>query len=82
MVKEEPTRKVHRRLRDAGFAPAGGKGDHTKWLRPSGFHVSIPDADKSISPGVVRQINKAIEKAAQSSRAKPDTDPADAQKGE
>ena len=82
MVKEEPTRKVHRRLRDAGFAPAGGKGDHTKWLHPSGFHVSIPDADKSISPGVVRQINKAIEKAAQSSGAKPDTDPADAQKGE
>jgi predicted RNA binding protein YcfA (HicA-like mRNA interferase family) len=76
MVREEPTRKVVRRLKDAGFTPAGGRGDHTKWLHPSGVHVSIADSDKSISPGVVRQVNKAIEKAGLANKPEPVDDSA------
>lgn len=63
MVKEEPTRKVLRRLRDAGFTPVDAKGSHTKWVHPSGAKVTIPDAHRNISPGVVRQVNTAIDQS-------------------
>jgi len=62
MVSEEPTRKVTKRLRDAGFAPVRTVGSHTVWQNGS-VKVTVPDGHRTISPGVVRQINKAIEEA-------------------
>jgi predicted RNA binding protein YcfA (HicA-like mRNA interferase family) len=63
VVKEEPTRTVTKRLRKAGFSPTDAAGSHTKWTHQMGPSVSIPDGHRTISPGVVRQVNNAIAEA-------------------
>ena len=45
----------------AGFTQSEGKGSHTKWIHPSGSWVTVPTGYRTISPGVVRQVNKAIQ---------------------
>ncbi|MBO9555593.1 type II toxin-antitoxin system HicA family toxin [Cellulomonas sp.] len=60
MVSEQPTRKVTRELRDAGFTPTRTVGSHTRWQHPSGVSITVPDGHRTISPGVYRQITKAI----------------------
>ncbi|WP_434056629.1 type II toxin-antitoxin system HicA family toxin [Leifsonia sp. McL0608] len=65
MVSEEPTRKLIRRLKAAGFSADRTVGSHTVYATADGRHtVTVPDGHKTISPGVVRQVNKAIEEAA------------------
>ncbi len=63
MVSEEPTRKMVREFKDAGWAPLpGGDGSHTKYGCSCGSHTfSLPDGHRVISPGVVRKARKAIE---------------------
>jgi predicted RNA binding protein YcfA (HicA-like mRNA interferase family) len=63
MVSEEPTRAVTKRLRQAGFSPTDAAGSHTKWIHPLGPSVIIADGHRTISPGVFRQVNKAIAEA-------------------
>lgn len=63
MIAEQPTRKVTRELRDAGFAPVRTVGSHTRWEHPSGVGVSVPDGHRTISPGVYRNILKALKEA-------------------
>ncbi|WP_255802061.1 type II toxin-antitoxin system HicA family toxin [Mycobacteroides abscessus] len=63
MVSEEPTRSVVRRLKKAGFEQTPGHGSHSRWRHPSGVVVTVPDGHRTISPGVVRIINKTIEQA-------------------
>lgn len=63
MVSEEPTRKVVKRLKDAGSTRTDAEGSHSKWTHPSGTWVSVPDGHRVISPGVVRKINKAIKQS-------------------
>lgn len=63
MVKEESTRSVTRRLKEAGFIRTGTDGRHSKWTHPSGVWVPVPDSHRTISPGVVRNINKKIEES-------------------
>jgi predicted RNA binding protein YcfA (HicA-like mRNA interferase family) len=63
MVSEEPTRKIVKRLKAAGFIRTDAEGSHAKWEHPSGASVIVPDGHRMISPGVVRQINKAITEA-------------------
>ena len=63
MAKEESTRSVVKRLRKAGFTRRDAEGSHAKWMHPSGAWVSIADGHKTISPGVVRQVDKAIAEA-------------------
>lgn len=65
MVGEEPARKIVKRLRQAGFIQSDAKGSHTKWSHPSGVQVIIPSGHRTISPGVVRQVNKAIKESEQ-----------------
>jgi predicted RNA binding protein YcfA (HicA-like mRNA interferase family) len=60
MIAEQPTRKIKKRLREAGFAPDRTEGSHTFWKGPNGVSISVPDGHSTISPGVVRQIEKAI----------------------
>jgi len=60
VVKEEPTRKITKRLKAAGFTRTDAEGSHGKGTHPSGAQVSIPDGHRTISPGVVRQVNNAI----------------------
>ena len=62
MVSEEPTRKIVKRLRDAGFAADRTTGSHTVWVNGS-VSISVPDGHKTISPGVVRKVNQAIKEA-------------------
>lgn len=63
MVSEQPTRKMVKELRNAGFEVVGTEGSHTKWRHPSGAWVSVPDGHRTISPGVVRKIRNAIKEA-------------------
>jgi len=48
-------------LRAAGWLPGKTVGSHTKWHRPNGLTFSVPDGHKKISPGVMGQIEKALE---------------------
>lgn len=66
MVKEEPTRSVTKRLKQAGFTRTSTDGRHSKWTHPSGVWVPVPDSHRTISPGVVRKINEKITEATQS----------------
>jgi len=63
MVKEDATRSVTKRLRDAGFTRTSNDGRHAKWTHPSGVWVAVPESHKTISPGVVRKINQAIDES-------------------
>lgn len=63
MVSAEPTRSVTKRLRKAGFTRTEAEGSHAKWTHPSGVWVSLPDGHRTISPGLVRKVNKAIEES-------------------
>lgn len=63
MAKDEKARDVIKRLRAAGFTQTQGKGSHTKWTHPSGVTVVVPTGHPVISPGVVRQVNKAIDES-------------------
>lgn len=63
MVKEEATRSIIKRLKDAGFTRVSTDGRHSKWAHPSGAWVPVPDSHKMISPGVVRKINQAIQQS-------------------
>jgi len=62
MIAEQPTRKVIKQLHAAGFTRVrDAKGSHSKWACPTGKHaVTIPDGHKTISPGVLRNVNKVI----------------------
>ena len=52
------------RLLKAGFVKSDGKGSHTRWVHPqSGAYVVVPTGHRKISPGVVRQVNRAIERS-------------------
>lgn len=62
MVSEEPTRKITKRLKDAGFVILRTDGSHSVWAKGA-TSVSVPDGHRTISPGVVRQVNKAIQEA-------------------
>jgi predicted RNA binding protein YcfA (HicA-like mRNA interferase family) len=62
MVSELPTRKVTKMLRQAGWEPVRTVGSHTLWRSAGGNRtLTVPDGHRSISPGVVRQILKALE---------------------
>ncbi|HET9875934.1 MAG TPA: type II toxin-antitoxin system HicA family toxin [Mycobacterium sp.] len=63
MVKEEPTRDVIERLKAAGFVRVSTDGRHSKWRHPSGAWVPVPDSHRTISPGVVRKIDRAIKES-------------------
>ncbi len=62
MVSEQPTRKVLRELREAGFVAVRRSGSHTIYAH-GGISVTVPDGHRMISPGVYRQILRKIEEA-------------------
>ncbi len=62
MTTEQPTRKIVRALKDAGFTPLRTKGSHTMWANGS-VQVSVPDGHRTISPAVVRKVEQAISEA-------------------
>jgi predicted RNA binding protein YcfA (HicA-like mRNA interferase family) len=62
VVSEQPTRKVLRELKDAGFVALRRNGSHTVYAKGMVL-VTVPDGHRLISPGVYRQILKKIEEA-------------------
>ena len=63
MVSEQPTRKVLKLLRSAGWVSGHTVGSHTKWTGPNGMTFSLPDGHRQISPGVYSKLLKAIKGA-------------------
>jgi len=62
VVSEQPTRKVLRELKDAGFTAVRRSGSHTVYMNGT-ISVAVPDGHRMISPGVYRQILTKIEEA-------------------
>jgi predicted RNA binding protein YcfA (HicA-like mRNA interferase family) len=61
MVSEQPTRKMVREFKDAGWSPVRTVGSHTVYECATGEHsFSLPDGHKTISPGVVRKARQAL----------------------
>jgi predicted RNA binding protein YcfA (HicA-like mRNA interferase family) len=61
MVSEQPTRRVLKLLRKAGWEPVRSVGSHTVWRSADGTRsLSIPDGHTMISPGIVRQVHRAL----------------------
>ncbi|XKG81462.1 type II toxin-antitoxin system HicA family toxin [Microbacterium aerolatum] len=58
---EQPTRKVTRLLNDSGWRSLRTVGSHTTWIGPKGTSFTLPDGHKTISPGVYRNLLKAID---------------------
>jgi predicted RNA binding protein YcfA (HicA-like mRNA interferase family) len=64
VVSDESARSVVKRLRQAGFVKADSRGSHTKWRHPeSAAYVVVPTGHRKISAGVVRQVDRAIERS-------------------
>lgn len=61
MVSEQPTRKVVKQMRDAGWMPLRTVGSHTVWQSPAGATFTLPDGHRTISPGVYRKLLKALD---------------------
>lgn len=61
MIAPAPTREIVKQLQKAGFTQRDGKGSHSMWTCPHGnYSISLVDGHRTISPGVRRQVNKAI----------------------
>ncbi len=61
MVSEQPTRKMIKAFRDAGWEPKRTAGSHTVWACSCGTHTfTLPDGHRIISPGVAAKAFKAL----------------------
>lgn len=61
MIAPAPSRQIVKQLKDAKFTSRPGKGSHTVWnCRHGRFEVSVATGNKTISPGVRRQVDNAI----------------------
>ena len=62
MVGEQPTRKVVKAFRDAGWRRVRTEGSHSLYECSCGQHAFVlPDGHRVISPGIVRKVDKALE---------------------
>ncbi|MDQ1113918.1 putative RNA binding protein YcfA (HicA-like mRNA interferase family) [Microbacterium testaceum] len=64
MVSEQPTPKVVKMMRKAGWTPLRTVGSHTVWESPEGAKFTLPDGHRTISPGVYRNLLKAMGESA------------------
>jgi len=60
MTSSQDTRKVVKMLRNAGWTAGRTIGSHTAWVGPNGTPFSLPDGHREISPGVYRNLLKAM----------------------
>lgn len=61
MVTEMTTRKVVKLLVEAGWTRVRTAGSHSVWSSADGTRsVTVPDGHRVVSPGVVRQVVKAL----------------------
>lgn len=61
MVSEQPTRKVVKAFKDAGWRQVRTEGSHSLYECSCDRHTfALPDGHRMISPGVVRKAGKAL----------------------
>lgn len=65
MVKPMKYRELAKRLREAGFTPVPGKGEHERWSYPGIDRPVIITRTREVSPAVTRNALKAIAKKEQ-----------------
>ncbi|MDE2591900.1 MAG: type II toxin-antitoxin system HicA family toxin [Actinomycetales bacterium] len=63
MVSDQPTRKAVKMLQSAGWQRLRTVGSHSIWRSPKGDTFTLPDGHRRISPGVYRNLLKALEAA-------------------
>ncbi|MDR6098975.1 putative RNA binding protein YcfA (HicA-like mRNA interferase family) [Microbacterium sp. SORGH_AS454] len=51
-------------MRKAGWTPLRTVGSHTVWESPEGAKFTLPDGHRTISPGVYRNLLKAMGESA------------------
>ena len=61
MVSEQSTRKVTKLLKRRGWRPLRTVGSHTTWEGPNGTTFTLPDGHSTISPGIYRKLQKALD---------------------
>ena len=62
MVSEQPTRKMVKELKDAGWTVLRTDGRHPVYQCPCGEHrFALPESHRTVSPGVVRKCRNAID---------------------
>ena len=62
MVKAMKYRELVARLEAAGFTRSQGRGDHERWSYPGIDRPVIITQSREVSPALVRNALKAIEK--------------------
>jgi predicted RNA binding protein YcfA (HicA-like mRNA interferase family) len=61
MVSEQPTRKVVKAFKDAGWKRIRTEGSHGVYECSCGQHkFTLPDGHREISPGVFRKASKVL----------------------
>jgi predicted RNA binding protein YcfA (HicA-like mRNA interferase family) len=61
MVSEQPTWIVVKAFKDAGWRRVRTEGSHSSYVCACGRHrFTLPDGHRVISPGLVRQVVKAL----------------------
>jgi len=65
MVKPMKYRELAKILKQAGFIPREGKGDHEVWS--NGPHRVVLTQTREVSPGLVRKAFTAIEQSREES---------------
>ena len=54
-------RDFERYLKDSGCIPVKGTNAHVKWVNTNGtYQASIPSTHHEVSPGVIRNVYKAL----------------------
>lgn len=62
MVSEQPTRKMVKVFKKAGWSPVRTVGSHSVYQCSTGQHsFTLPDGHGTISAGVVRNAGKALD---------------------
>lgn len=61
MIAEQPTHKMVKEFKVAGWTEARTDGPHTVYVCSCGKHsFALPDGHRTISPGVVRKARNII----------------------
>ncbi|MBJ7432998.1 MAG: type II toxin-antitoxin system HicA family toxin [Microbacteriaceae bacterium] len=61
MSKSMSARRAIALLKKKGWVVLRTRGSHTVWKSPRGALFTLPDGHREISPGVARNLMKAIE---------------------
>ena len=61
MGKGMTSRRAIALLKSKGWVIVRTRGSHTVWRSPQGAQFTLPDGHREISPGVTRNLLKAME---------------------